>query len=100
MGECGMKLFDINVFDWGYHEGEGQIRVCLDAYPVKKGPKGYYETDTSVDPISLQLTDKELRDVFSDAETYDTWIHSETLLGRVDLVAPRVYNWINKLHNG
>ena len=94
-----MTLFDINVFDWGIYNEEGQNRVCLDAYPVKKGPEGYYDTDTSVDPISLQLTEKELQDIFFGADTYDTWIHSDVLLAGVDLIAPRVYNWINELHN-
>ena len=94
-----MTLFDINVFDWGIHNGEGQTRVCLDAYPVKMGSDGYYDTDTSVDAISLQLTEKELQDIFFDADTYDTWIHSDVLIAGVDNIAPRVYNWIYSLHN-
>jgi hypothetical protein len=94
-----MKLFDINVFDWGLHNGEGQTRVCLDAYPVQLGADGYFDTDTSVDAISLQLTENELQNIFSGADTYDTWIHSDVLLAEVDTIAPRVYNWIYSLHN-
>jgi hypothetical protein len=94
-----MKLFDINVFDWGIYNEEAQTRVCLDAYPVKMGANGYFDTDTSVDAISLQLTEKELQDIFFGADTYDTWIHSDVLLGAVDNIAPRVYNWISELHN-
>jgi hypothetical protein len=95
-----MKLFDINVFDWGLHNGEGQTRVCLDAYPVKKTADGkYYDTDTGAEAISLQLTEKELQDIFSGADTYDVWIHSDVLIAEVDNIAPRVYNWIYSLHH-
>lgn len=92
-----MKLYDINVFDWGIYNEEGQSRVCLDAYPVKMGDDGYYDTDTSVDSISIQLTDDELQNVFSDADTTDTWIHSDALMGHVDVIAPRLYTWLNEL---
>ena len=93
-----MKLFDINVFDWGLYYNEGQSRVCLDAYPVHKGADGYFETNVQVDPARLELTVSELFDIgFMD--TNDTWIHSDVLLAEVDTIAPRVYNWIYSLHN-
>lgn len=91
-----MKLYDINVFDWGTYNEEGQARVCLDAYPVKLGPDGYYETDTSVDPISLELTTSELFDIgFMDVN--DTWIHSDALVGNVEHQAPRVFEWLTAI---
>lgn len=92
-----MKLYDINVFDWGIYNDEGQSRVCLDAYPVERGADGYYDTDTSVDPIRLELTEREVAMLAFD-NTNDTWIHSTYLAAEVDRLPRRVYDWLKDLH--
>ena len=91
-----MKLYDVNVFDWGIYNDEGKSRVTLDAYPVYLDDDGYYATNTFVDPIRLELTNDELSSI-GFVDTYDTWIHSDALASTVETLAPRVYTWLKSL---
>lgn len=91
-----MKLYDVNVFDWGIYNGEDESRVTLDAYPVYLDDDGYYATNASVDPIRLELTNDELLSI-GFVDTYDTWIHSDALASTVETLAPRVYTWLKSL---
>lgn len=92
-----MKLYDVNIFDWGGYEGWDKIEICLDAYPVFKTEDGYYDTDTSADPIKLVLTEDEAKAIGVYYDHTDTWEHSDSLAERVVMIAPRVYTWLKSL---
>ena len=54
-----MKLFDINIFDWGTYLGTGGTSVSLDAYPTFLDKNGF--VDTKPDMLAkLLLTQEEV----------------------------------------
>jgi hypothetical protein len=96
-----MTNYDVNIFNWGAYNDEGQDRVTLDAYPMRNDAgRGYYETDTSVDPITLQLTNEESAMLARLGLVLDdTWVEAQPLSQLIDNRSARLYTWLTALNN-